>query len=426
MTAHSTALWRNRDFNLLWSSLTLSQLGSNISALAYPLLVLYLTGSPVQAGVIGTVAAVARVAARLPAGVLIDRVDRRTAMLTCDAARLAALGGLGVLVFTGQATLLLIGLAALVEAVCASIFEIAERSALPMVVSAAQMPDAIALNSVRGAATALVGPPLGGALFSISRALPFLADAVSYFLSFIGIFLIRVPMQKDAAERDRVPILLGLRQGIRFVLTNPFLRALMFTAASFNLAITSTIFCLYLALQQNGVSPTKIGIAEAILGLGGLAGGFAAGFLRRHLSLLVLVRGICWGGVALLGFDVLLAGRLISAVPIALVFLLLPAINSVLLSHQAAITPNEMQGRVVSVHLAFAGGLATLGPFIVGVLVHGPGVPAAMIFSPAVLAVGALVTTFSRGIREMRMVDAEADAEADAAVQAAEQPAPPR
>ncbi|WP_157756658.1 MFS transporter [Plantactinospora sp. KBS50] len=405
MTAAPTALRRNRDFNLLWGSLTLSQLGSNISGLAFPLLVLALTGSPVQAGAVGTVAAVARVATRLPAGVLLDRVNRRTAMLVCDGVRLVAFGGLGVLVLTDHATLLLIGLTAVIESVGSAIFEIAERSALPMVVPLEQIPDAIARNSVRGAATALVGPPIGGTLFGIARALPFLADALSYLLSFIGIYLIRRPMQKDAAERERVPILRGLRDGLRFVFTHRFLRAYLFIAVSFNLAIQGTTFCLYLALRLHGVPPREIGFAEAILGLGGLAGGFLAGFLRRRLSLLALVRGICWGGAALLGVDALLAGRLVSAIPIAVVFLLLPAINSVLIGHQAAITPNEMQGRVASVLGTFAGGLATLGPLIAGAFVHGVGAPAAMIFSAAVMGVGALVATFGRGIREMRPVD---------------------
>jgi MFS family permease len=398
-------LRRNRDFNLLWGSLTLSGLGSNMSiVVAFPLLVLALTGSPVQAGIVGTVAAIAAIATRLPAGVVLDRVNRRTAMLCCDAIRFMALGTLGVAVLTGHPSLIMIASVAVVEAVCTSIFEIAEASGLPMLVPVEQLADASARNSVRGAATGLIGPPIGGVLFSVGRALPFLADALSYLLSFIGVGMIRTPMQKDVAERGRSSILRGLVEGFRFAFRQPFLRARMFIAASFNLAIQSATFCMVLALRLNGVSPGQIGVAVAILGVGGLTGGFAAGFLRRQLSLLVLVRGICWGGVALLGLNALLAGRLISAVPIAIIFMLLPAINAVMVAYQVTVTPNEMQGRVESVRLTVAGGLATLGPLIAGTLVDSVNIVAATIFSAVAMAFGAFVTLFAKGIRELRPI----------------------
>lgn len=405
MATDLVPLRRNRDFNLLWGSLTLSGLGSNMSNLAFPLLVLALTGSPVQAGIVGTVAAIARIATRLPAGVALDRINRRTAMLCCDAARLLAFAGLAVLVFTDHASLVLIALTAVVEALGGAVFEIAEASALPMIVPLEQLADASARNSVRGAATALIGPPIGGVLFGVARALPFLADALSYLLSFIGIAMIKTPMQKDVAERHRSSILRGLVDGFRFVLTQPFLRAQTFIATSFNLAIQSATFCLVVALRLHGVAPGQIGVAETILGLGGLTGGFAAGFLRRQLSLLTLVRGICWGGVALLAFNTLLAGHLVSAVPIALIFVMLPAINAVMVAYQVMVTPNEIQGRVVSARLTVAGGLATLGPLIAGILVNSVSITAAMLFSAAAMAVGGLVTLFSKGIREMRMPD---------------------
>ncbi|NUR24825.1 MAG: MFS transporter, partial [Catenulispora sp.] len=78
------SLWRNRAFNLLWTSQALSDLGSAMSNLALPLLTLGITRSPIQAGVVGTASAVVRLACQLPAGVLTDRIDRRKLMLVCD------------------------------------------------------------------------------------------------------------------------------------------------------------------------------------------------------------------------------------------------------------------------------------------------------------------------------------------------------
>src|SRR5919112_529491 len=83
MTGAPANLWRNREFNLLWISQSLSDLGNAIATLAVPLLILHLTHSPVRAGLVATIGLVTMVLCRLPAGVLVDRVDRRRLMLAC-------------------------------------------------------------------------------------------------------------------------------------------------------------------------------------------------------------------------------------------------------------------------------------------------------------------------------------------------------
>src|SRR5580704_1887988 len=94
----SIPLRRNRNFQLLWIGQVLSDLGSQFGALAYPLLILALTHSPVIAGVVGTVTAITAFAVRLPAGALADRLDRRKTMITVDAVRTVVLLFLAVLV----------------------------------------------------------------------------------------------------------------------------------------------------------------------------------------------------------------------------------------------------------------------------------------------------------------------------------------
>lgn len=409
MPSKPSGLRRNRDFNLLWGSQTLSDLGSNMSQLAFPLLTLTVTGSPVLAGLVGTIALLIQTVTRMPAGVLLDRVNRRTTMLTCDGLRLVAFAALGALIVTGRESLALIIVAAVIDAACGAVFDIAEYSALPLVVAADDMPDAVARNSVRGSLTGLLGPPLGGLLYGIGRALPFFGDAASYVLSFLGVTLIRTPMQKTGQVKSAVSS--SFAEGLRFVFGVPFLRALMIIASSFNLALGGIMFTLILALRLHGVTPAAIGVAYAILGVGGLLGGMAAGYIRRRTPLQLLIQGICWTGVAFLAADALLAGRALSAVPAACVVFLLPAVNSVLLAHQAAITPNEMQGRVFSVLRTFSRGLAALGPLLAGTLVHAVGGAGAMLFFAAVMAVAALAATLGKGIRDMRPAGAFSRAE---------------
>ena len=94
------ALRANRNFRLLWIGQVLSDLGTQIGNLAYPLLVLALTHSALIAGTVGTAASGAAFAVRLPAGALADRLDRRRTMVLCDGTRMLALIALAALVVT--------------------------------------------------------------------------------------------------------------------------------------------------------------------------------------------------------------------------------------------------------------------------------------------------------------------------------------
>src|SRR4051812_1631994 len=80
-------LWRNRDFMLLWSGQAVSVLGSTMSQLVFPLLVLSLTGSPLSAGIAGALYSIPYIIFSLPAGALIDRWDRKLVMILCDTGR---------------------------------------------------------------------------------------------------------------------------------------------------------------------------------------------------------------------------------------------------------------------------------------------------------------------------------------------------
>src|SRR2546427_8781394 len=77
-------LWRNRDFLLLWSGQTISVLGTNISTLALPLLVLVLTHSPALAGLLTAMRLLPYLLFSLPAGALISRWDPKAPLIRCD------------------------------------------------------------------------------------------------------------------------------------------------------------------------------------------------------------------------------------------------------------------------------------------------------------------------------------------------------
>ncbi|WP_433377585.1 MFS transporter [Actinoplanes sp. CA-142083] len=404
-----STLWRNREFNLLWTSQSLSDLGGAIAQLALPLLVLEQTGSPVRAGVVGTAALVVAHAARLPSGVLADRIDRRRAMLACDAIRLVAFLVLAATVAAGHATLAVIIVVAVLDAACSALFNTVEHAALRSIVPTSQLPDAVARNEVRTYSASLAGPPLGGLLFGITHALPFLGNAVSYLISFAGVALIRRPLQ---GEREELPVshAAALAEGLRFVFGNPFLRSVMIIAAPLNFALSGVIFTIVVALQRHGVEPGVIGLTSTIIGVGGLAGAVAAPFLQRWLPLPRLIRFICWAATAVLACSAWLTTSVAAAVPVALAVFLGPTSNAALFGYQAAITPDRLQGRVLSVILLAAMSAAATAPLLSGVFVSLWGPAPTILAFAATVSVAALTATLASGIRTVRPIGEAASA----------------
>ena len=122
-------LRRNRDFQLLWGGQAISLLGSQTSKIAYPLLVLAMTGSPVKAGVAGFAAMLGYLLFPLVAGGLADRLDRKKLMIGCDAIRLAAVGSIAVAGWAAHITYAAVLVAAFVEGSASVFFGLAQRAA---------------------------------------------------------------------------------------------------------------------------------------------------------------------------------------------------------------------------------------------------------------------------------------------------------
>jgi MFS family permease len=379
----------------------MSDLGSSMSGLAFPLLTLAITRSPVQAGVVGTAGALIRLVCQLPAGVVTDRFERRRLMLAADVIRLAVYGILGFVVITDRVTLTWIIVATVVSSVFNVAHENAQMGAIRNVVPLAQLPEASARNEARGAAVSLIGPPVGGALYGLSRSVPFFADAVSYLLSFIGVWLVRQPMQQERTEPRGHPVK-ELVEGVKFTFAEPFLRAVLFIAAPMNLAFNGLAFSIVVILQQQGTPPALIGTVETIVGVGVLAGALLAPMLSRRIPLRLLAIGISWLGVALIALSATLTGSILVGVPMAIAIFFGPACNAALFGYQAAITPDRLQGRVISVIFLAAMSLSSVAALLGGLLVHTWGGPAAILAFAAIITPSAVAATVSKGMRKMR------------------------
>ncbi|HEX4930869.1 MAG TPA: MFS transporter, partial [Gaiellaceae bacterium] len=220
-------LRRNRDFVLLLTGRLLSTIGSQVSAIAYPLLVLALTHSPAKAGFVGFAGLLPHAAFGLLAGLAVDRWNRKRVMIAADGVRALAIATLAALIVLDRVEFWHVAVVALVEGTGAVFFIAAHAGALRAVVPAPQLPTAVGAIRARAAAVALAGPPLGGVLFAVGRAAPFLFDAVSYAFSFLSLVLMRTPFQEER-EVDRARLRTQVAEGFRFLWSRPFIRTCAF------------------------------------------------------------------------------------------------------------------------------------------------------------------------------------------------------
>ncbi|WP_020575822.1 MFS transporter [Actinopolymorpha alba] len=405
-------LHRNRDFRRLWVGQAFSDLGTTASALAYPLLVLALTGSPVQAGLVGSANLATQTIFGLPAGALVDRWNRRRVMIACESVRALTAGTLVVAILTGWASLPVIVVLGVVGSAAGVFFGPAQSAALRHIVPTTQLPLASARNEARSYAAELAGPPLGGALFALARFAPFMADAISYLISLVAVASIRRPLQDERRGKPE-GLARSIMMGLRFVVKEPFLRAVLGVAPIVNASFIGLIFVLVVVLRERGVPVAGIGGVQSAILAGGLVGALVAPWLQRRLRTPVLIIAALWLMVLLVGAAAVAPGTYTVAALLAIAILPSPTINAGLFGYQIAITPDAMQGRVDGAISLFATSLGPFAPLLAGVLVELWGGQWAFAAFATFLAVAAVIASVSRGIRTMRPLDRDADQAVD-------------
>jgi MFS family permease len=392
------SLWRNRDFTLLQAGQLLSSAGTQATSIAYPLLVLAVSGSAAQAGLV-TFARLAPFALfGLLAGVAVDRWSRRALMIASDAVRAAAMGGLAIMLASGFDPVWAILLAAFVEGTGTTVFNAAQPGALRAVVPRHQLPGAVGAQEARRAVVRLGGPPVGGALFGIGHAVPFVVDAVSYIGSTVSLLLMRARFQE---ERDAAPSRLRAQvaEGFRFLWHHPFLRTTTFLYGLGNFLVPGVLLVVVVTGHGQGLTGGEIGVLIAIFGAGTLAGSLLSPLSRKLLSIRTILLLELWTWVACWSFVIhpsvyVLVGAMI---PFALTA---PSTDSVVVGYRVAMTPDRLLGRVESVRSNIALLIAPLGPLVAGLLLEVVSARATVAIFAAFGLVLAVWGTLSPAIRD--------------------------
>jgi hypothetical protein len=396
-------LRRNRDFLLLQAGQLLSDAGTQSTSIAYPLLVLAVTGSAAKAGVVAFARTLPLALFALPAGLLADRWNRRRLMITADGVRVVAIGGLAATIVAQRVAYWVIPLVAFVEGSGATLFAAAQPGALRAVVPARELPAAMGAQTGRQAAVGLAGPTAGGALFELARALPFLVDAVSYACSTVSLLAMRTPFQQQR-EPDRSPLRSRLAEGFRFLWDHPFLRtcALLFGLANF--LGPGLLFAIVVLGRRQELSGGQVGALMAAFGACLLLGSLLSPLLRRLLPVraVLLLELWTWPGCALFlawpNVYVLTASILPTALAI-------PSTDSVVHGYRIAMTPDRLLGRAESVRSTISLVIAPLGPLVAGALLGATTARATIaLFAASALAL-AVWGTVSPSIRSAPRLD---------------------
>lgn len=402
------SLWRNTDFLLIWSGQTVSTLGTNISALALPLLALALTRSPALAGLLAAARQLPYLLFSLLAGALVDRWNRKRTMIFCDLVRWLALGSVPLAFALGHLTLVHLFLVAMIEGTAYVLFSLAQISALPRVVEPAHLPRAYALDTTTEYMGTLFGPSLSAFIIGLApvvalgAVLCYLVDSCSYIVSALSLLFVRASFQVERI-RDSAPRRLyrEISEGLRFLWQQRALRSMALLTACINfLQSPGDLALIVLAQNRLHLSVQFIGLILSVGGVGGILGGLFAPWLRERLRCgpTLLISIVIWTCAALLlAFApwplLLLVGKF-------LLSFTWPAYGVAVVSYRLLLTPDELQGRVNSAFRNLSYGSEPLGSALGGLLLVLLG--AQMLFGiMAVGFVGCLFFALWSGLRKV-------------------------
>jgi predicted MFS family arabinose efflux permease len=308
-----------------------------------------------------------------------------------------AVGSLAIAIATGHVSFGAIVVVALVEGTGLAFFSPAASGALRSVVPGHQLGDAAGAEEARRAMVGLAGPPLGGALYGIGRAVPFVLDAISYLVSLASILLMRTPFQEER-EREPEPLRARVAAGLRFVWHQPFLRTTALIFLLLNMVGLGFLFSLVVVGKGQGLSGGEVGLLVAAFGAAMLVGSLVSPVARRHLPPGVILTLELWTW-PLAAVFVVWPNVYVLAVAMLPSGFAIPITNAALVSYRLAITPDRLVGRVVSVQTAIFVTGAPIGSLGAGVLLDTVGAQVTIGAFAAMALALAVWATLSPSIR---------------------------
>jgi MFS family permease len=421
-------LRRNLQFQALWIGMTSSTLGVSVADIAYPLVILTMTGSPARAGLFAAVQALGMLAAGLPAGSLADRFDSRLIVLVTETCRTIVTTAVVIALITGWLSFPLLLAAGVLLGIGQAVCSTARTLLLRAIVPSEQLSGALAQDQVRTNGAAMAGPALGGALYSVralAHAVPFVFTAASFIIALATTFLLPSHMENGHTEHgpqahgqaaqdqhgdgdEHAPGQApspaargGMLAGVRMLWGHPVLRATMILFMIVNTLGAGLELILIVLLRHQGVPASEIGLALGIGTAGGIAGIPLIKILHR-LRPGVLMLSICLLLIPIFALLSLPFGPWWAAGLLFTGLLCIPAAQvsiDVLVIRQA---PAEQRGRVIAAFMTLVGLGIPAGLAGCGLLLQYLPAQAAMLILAAILAVGVAYCSTKRELWQAR------------------------
>jgi MFS family permease len=418
-------LWRHPDFLKLWSAETISQFGSQVTGLALPFVaIVTLDVTPFEVALLGVVEFAPFILVSLPAGVWVDRLQRRPILIVGDLGRAALLGSIPIAYGLDVLTIWQLYVVGFAVGVLTVFFDVAYMSYLPSLVSRDQLVDGNSKLEISRSGAQLAGPAIAGGLVqAITAPFAILVDALSFVAS--GLFVMRIRKREEVPEREagRSPLAgmkAELSEGLRYVLGHRYLRWIAASTAAFNFFgnVIWTMFLVY-AVRELGLSAGTIGVVFAIGNAGALVAAFATSRVAGKLGVgPAIVVGAATGIAVLLvplapesgPIPYLVAAQLIMSFGVVLY-------NVTQGSFRQAITPERLQGRMNSVMRFMVWGVMPLGMLLGGAIASAFSLHAAIWVGAIGMSLAFLPVLLSpvRTLREMpeQVTDPLAEAEGE-------------
>jgi MFS family permease len=369
------SLWRNRDFLLLWSGQSVSEMGSAVSQVALSLVaVVLLHAATFAVGLLTAAETACFLLVALPAGLVVDRVAKRWLMIWCDIARLVIIGSVALAAALGVLTMAQLFAVALLMGLGTVFFDVAYQSYVPVLVDRDQLHDGNGKLGATQSFAQVVGPGIGGALFGLLKAGVMTVDAASYAVSTATLLAIRSPeaSPQRAAAEERPSLRSEIFAGLRFVATHPVLRKIAACTGTSNLfgSMTFALEVIFLVRIVH-VRPAEVGLLFSIGSVGGILGGVLSGGLSRWIG----TARIIWFSILVFGaiqivLPLTAPGWRVVFFPIAGASLTFAAVvyNIAQVSYRQMICPPELLGRMNAAIRWIVWGTLPLGGVIGGAL----------------------------------------------------------
>jgi MFS family permease len=282
-----SSLFRHRDFVLLWSGQSVSELGSAVTIVAFPLVAVgALHASTFEVGLLTAATSIAWLMIGLPAGVWVDRLPRRPVLIGADLARALLMATVPLAWAVHVLTIGPLVVVAFTVGLLSVLFDVAYPAYLPSLITRDRLVEGNSALATSESAANVAGPSLGGTLVQLVGApVALLADAASFAVSAASLAAIRSTETLPEQRSVRQPLGREIAAGLRYVRTHPLARSVAVTGtlANFVLGGYQAVIVVFLA-RQVGLAPALIGILFTLTGAGGMLGSLIAAPLARRVG----------------------------------------------------------------------------------------------------------------------------------------------